>query len=450
MAHRFPRFALNPRKRGLCLVVFLALAGPSVLLAQPETASVVRMGNGLTVILQEDHATDLVGIDVWVKAGVANETRETNGVSHLIEHLIFGATAKRKPGDVDREMESLGATLDAHTSWDWAHFNTTVSSRYLSKALEVLADSLTTAQFAEQELNREKLVILDEIAKNRGDASKVCRELMLREIYGDHPYGLPVEGTAESIRRITRDDVVSYHRKYYVPANMAVVLVGDIDKGHAVAEVGRSFQGLAAAAAPEVFERPTPKVPRQVNKSINAQLRTDFLVIGFVGPPGSAYEDVCAIDVLATYLGMGPRSWMREELVGRTGLALDVSADFLTQREPAAISVAVSCAGGSIARLKGAIFAKLATIQKEGIPEAALDWARRLVLGQFAFNRETVGGRANVYGFYFAVSDPMFAVRYIDCVQNTTNADIIRVAQRYLAPERAVVLAIGPDQGGSQ
>src|ERR1017187_3886807 len=100
------------------LLLILALGVPVT--SHAAGYSVSTMGNGLTVIIAEDHNTDLVGIDVWVKAGSGYETPANNGVSHFIEHLIFGATAKRQSGDLDLEAESLGATLNAHTSKDWA------------------------------------------------------------------------------------------------------------------------------------------------------------------------------------------------------------------------------------------------------------------------------------------------------------------------------------------
>src|SRR5450759_935401 len=166
------------------------------------------MGNGLTVILQEDHAAELVGIDVWVKAGSRFETTKNNGVSHLIEHLLFGATQKRQAGDMDREMESLGATLDAHTSFDFAHFSTTVSSRYLLKALDVFSDAVNDSQFRQADIDRERMVILDEITRKTANPTSVCHDLLAKQLYGDHPYSLPIEGTWNSVRQITRDEVL--------------------------------------------------------------------------------------------------------------------------------------------------------------------------------------------------------------------------------------------------
>ncbi len=281
------------------IVAFLVGIAGSAALSQPNAPSIRKLDNGLTVIVQEDHAADLVGVDVWVKAGSGNETDANNGVSHFIEHMIFSATAKREPGDMDLEMESLGATLDAHTSHDWAHFSTTVSSRYLDKALDVLSDALMNAQFREADLQDERPVILDEIAKKLSNPVAVCKDILAQELYKTHPYALPIEGTSRSIAKITRNDILDYYHKHYVAANAAVVIVGDVNTQEAVDAVGKAFQGLSSAAAPEV-NNPTidTSSTKQVVKSLNGPYKQDYLAIGFIGPSGADYSDICATDVM--------------------------------------------------------------------------------------------------------------------------------------------------------
>jgi zinc protease len=418
--------------------------------AQPPSPTITRMGNGLTVILVEDHATELVGVDVWVKAGSGNENATNNGVSHFIEHMLFGATQKRQPGDMDLEMESVGAVLSAHTSRDWAHFNTTVSSRYLSKALDVLADALSNAQFRDPDLKRERLVLLEEVRKQQTDPVEICKSAIAAEVFGSHPYGLPVQGTPDTIRTITRQDVLDYYRAYYVPRNTAVVLVGDIDPQRALTEIGRAFQGYSNAPVPEPVPTEIKPIAAQVNKRSESRFKQTYITIGFLGPPGSDYPDVCATDVLLAYMGFGYRSWMEEELAGKMGLAGATAADFLTQKHRGMITIFAATAEANLDKVKGSIFAKIAALRSEGIPEPGLTLAKRSLLGRYAFQNETCGGMANSLGFYFAVSEPEFAVNYVSCIQAVTNQDIIRVVQKYLDPSRAVVLVLAAKPGGAQ
>ena len=433
--------------RTILATITLVMFVRSLAWSQPAEPFVTQMGNGLTVIIREDHSAELVGVAVWVKAGSSNETEKNNGVSHFIEHLVFGATAKREPGEMDLEMESIGATLNARTSKDWAQFNTVVSSRYLRQALDVLADAMTAARFRDQDVDQERLVILDEIAKKEADPIALCKDYLARELYGAHPYRLPVEGTRESILAISRQDIIDYYRKYYVPKNMAVVLVGDVDKEQAVREIGLAFQGLGSAPEPKQSTIEVAPITQQVNKTIRAPLKSTCVAIGFHGPAGANYKDVCAVDVLLAYLGFGYRSWMAEELKGKMALATEVSADFLTQKHPGAISLIIQTSDANVEKVKGAIFAKIASIRNDGLTEGDLALAKRSLLGQYAFENETYGGMATSYGFYFAVSEPQFASKYVECVQSIRNDDVIQAAQKYLNPARAVVLVIGPNQG---
>jgi len=432
--------------RTFLIAAILIFAIGSLCSALPGPPSITKMGNGLTIILREDHATELIGLDIWVKAGSANETAKNNGVSHFIEHMVFGATAKRQPGDMDLEMESLGATLDARTSRDWAHFYTTVSSRYLSQALDILADALTSSQFREKDIKSERMIILDEVAKKQSEPFRVCQDYLAKELFGNHPYSLPVEGTAESLKAISRQDILDYYHKYYVPKNIAVILVGDVDMQRATTEVGRAFQGLSNLPQPELQTQQVAQIERQVNKRIKVSFNNTYLAVGFIGPAGTDYTDVCATDLLLAYLGYGYRSWMAEELQVKMGLATEVSADFLTQNQQGMISLVAETSDSSVDKFKGSLFAKIARIRNEGIPEASLALSKRSLLGQFAFQNETYLGTANTYGFYYAVSQPDFASRYVSCIQSITNQDIIRATQKYMDPSRAVVLILGPTQ----
>lgn len=434
----------------------LIIAAPLIFLlgssaiSQPASPSVTKMGNGLTVILQEDHVTDLVGVDVWVKAGSGYETAQNSGVSHFIEHLLFGTTKKRQPGDMDREMESVGATLDAHTNRDYVHFSTTVSSRYLPKALDIFADAVMNSQFREADIERERPVILDEIAKKLNNPTKICQDLLAKELYGPHPYALPIEGTPQSVKNMSRQDILDYYHRYYVPSNIAVVLVGDIDSQTAISEIGKAFQDLTGSQ-PALTARPEiPVHTTQLNKPIKIPFERGYLAIGFIGPKGSDFEGVCATDVLLTYLGLGYRSWMADELRRKLGLAQEATADFLTERDPGVISIVAATTTANLSKARGAIFAKLATLTSAGLTPGEIELAKRSLLGQAAFQGETFGGRASTYGFYFAASDPGFAARYVDCVQSVTNDSIMRVAKKYLNPDTAVVLTVGPDQGDPQ
>jgi|YNPNPStandDraft_1061719.scaffolds.fasta_scaffold01156_14 zinc protease len=419
----------------------------SLVHAQPGSLSVTKMGNGLTVLLLEDHAAELVAVGVWVRAGSATETEELNGVSHFIEHLAFGSTRKHKAGEMDVEMESIGATLDAHTTRDYASYTATVSSRYLAKALELLADAVTGPLFNPEDVESEKRVILDEITKKLTNPIEVCKGVIGNELYGSHPYALPIEGMPKSVRRITSEDIRSHFKRYYTADNMAVVLVGDFDPQTAISAVGKSFQAVPKSSTEDkVAPEEIKPLEKQIIKSYKIPVKLNYLAIGFLGPPATDTRNVCAIDVLLTHLGCGYRSWMEEELKQKMGLALSVEAEYLTHRQSAAITLIATSPDSDLTKLRDTIMAKIAELRKSGMSPETLVSAKRSLAGDYAFQNETYAGRANSLGFYWAISDPEFGMRYLQCTDSVTNDEVIHAAQKYLDLDKAVIITLGPNQ----
>ncbi len=419
----------------------LLICAASAWASEIKTAT---MGNGLTVIVREDRSTPLVSIHVWVRSGSSNETISTNGVSHVIEHLAFGTTTKRSESDMDIEMESMGGALSAETSRDWTHFSTTVHPRYVSQALDVLADALTNAQFPEQDLEREKQVIIEEIRRKQLNLGKVASDALFAEMYGMHPYSLPIEGTESSIRGLKRQHILDFYQTYYTAPNMAVVLVGDIDFQQAVSDVGKSFQILRRTLAPEPYSAGLAPPAAARSKVMEGLIKSCIFSIGFMGPAGGYHRDVCTIDIIAAYLGISYRSWVNTELRDNLKLAAYGRTEFMTSRFPAPISLNVVCEESNLSAVESTIRAKIDDIRRSGIPEAALDAAKRSIMGEYAFQRETVDGMANAYGFYFAASSPDFADKYVGLVQSITDDEIRQAAVKYLDLDRSVTIKVIP------
>jgi len=402
------------------------------------------MGNGLTVIIRENHSTPLVSVQAWVRSGSSNETVNTNGISHMIEHLAIGKTNKRSASDMDIEMESLGGTLAAETSRDWTHFSATVHPRYMGQALDMLADALNNAAFPEQDVEREKMVILEEIKRKQLSPRQLVSDALYREMYGTHPDSLPIEGTETSVRQLNRQQIVDFYQTYYTAPNMAIVLVGDIDFQQAVSDIGKSFQILRRSPAPEPYPVKLEPPTTAKTQTLEGYTRNSIYSIGFLGPAGSYFRDVCAIDTIAAHLGIGYRSWVSRELKQNLKIALDGSSEFLTSRFAAPVSLNVSCDESKLGDVEAAVRAKIGDICKNGMGEDALQMAKLSILGDYAFQKETVDGTANGYGFYYAVSGPEFADKYVSLIQSLTNEDIQQVASKYLDLDRSITVKVVP------
>lgn len=428
------------------VIAFTLIAAAQVALAAPARAplTTITLDNGLKVIIQEDHSTDLVAVDVWVGAGTINETAETNGVAHFIEHLLFKGTDKRGPGQVDIEIESLGASLDAKTGRDWAHFYTVVARRYLDKSLDVLSDVVMNPKFREEDIDRERLIILDEIARRDNDPYLALNDALFAAAYTAHPYRLPVEGTYESISNITREMIVDHYNRLYVPENTTVILVGDITAEDGQAAVSKAFAAFKRqpANAPKPADEPARTQPTR--RTINRNTKLSYLGIAFLAPSVKDRPDVFAMDVLVAYLGMGYQSWLSAEIMDSQRLAFDAYGDFLTQRDPGIVVFQLSTQPAKVKEAEDAIMSKLKELGTTKISDADLARAKRWLEGNHAFDTETFSGRATNLGFYTTINCPEVSVNYVKEIRKITAEDVMSAAKKYLDPERAVVVVMGP------
>ncbi|MFQ3549401.1 MAG: pitrilysin family protein [Armatimonadota bacterium] len=428
------------QKISILIFIFLIII-PSSYAKNPY---ITTLDNGLTVIIEEDNSVPLVAVDIWVNAGSAYETRENNGLSHFIEHLVFASTEKRKAGEMDIEMESLGAVLNAYTSKDWAHFSSTIRSIYLDNALEVFFDALTTAKFIPEELEIEKKIILEEIARKKLTPKTIVKDLLSEYIYGNHPYSLPIEGIDETVKKLKSEQALEHYKKLYVPNNMAVVLVGDIDTKKAIESIQNTF-GQMPKSDDKLPQIPSvEKITDKKRLDINQKLPSFHLAIGYIAPKADNFRDICAMDVIVSHFGYGRVNWLSDHLI-TSKLSKSALADFLTQMENAMFSIIVETDKNNSDTIEKHIFSKMEELASFGIMDSYLEIAKRTLLGKFSAQNETFSGRAVTYGFYNTISSTQFADDYMSCIRSINNEDIKRVAKEYLQENHSVVLRVCPE-----
>jgi zinc protease len=268
------------------LVVFLLLAllappAPAAPKIRPITQETFE--NGLTVIVAESHATDVVTLNAWVKAGSREETDEINGAAHFVEHLLFKGTPRRRVGEISREVESFGGQLNASTSFDFTQYYIVAASRFFDHILDIQADALMNSTFDPAEMDRERTVVLQEVALNDDSAVRSGFIQLYATAYRAHPYRRPVVGRREIVQRLTRDQLFGFYRAYYGPANVTLVIAGDVETAEVMAKV-RLVLGSwrhpvqsrpAAPVEPGLSEVRRVVVPRDV--------RVATILLGWIG-----------------------------------------------------------------------------------------------------------------------------------------------------------------------
>lgn len=425
----------------LACFLYLAVAVAWADSLPAESVKLRTFPNGLRVLVREAHEAPLVTIDLWVRAGSSRETAETNGVAHFMEHLLFRGTAKRGRGEVDRDIEELGATLNATTSRDWMHLYTTVASRYWQNALEVVADAVQNSALRPEDVEREQMIILDELARAADDPVRDTLQHLAELLYQKHPYRLPVAATRDSIIRIQREQVVDFYRKYYVPNNASLVIVGDVTEAEAFAAAEKLFGKWQKRdiTDPEPERESPPDTPRHARFTVRRSF--PVLGIGFMAPSVKEVKDVCACDLLLALLGR--RDGLLTRLLVGQGVATRVTTEFLTQRYPGLFSIVVELPeGGNPQPVEAMILGALQQLAKTPVTEAELARAKREILGEYLFGMETTEGQASTLGFYEMIDTYLFATEYEKNLLAVTAEDVRRAVEKYLNPQRRVVVTL--------
>src|SRR5262249_34966953 len=252
------------------LVVFLLLLAGCVTTTTattpraPAAATPTRqvLSNGVVLISQEQRASDVVAVQLWLRVGGRDEAPAELGLSHYLEHMLFKGTPTRPPGSIDAELEGLGGNSNAFTSYHFTHFDVVVPSSALRAAAELLADIAVNASFVPAELESEKKVVFEEMNLTEDDPERYLQRRLTEVAYQGHPYGRPILGTRELVRDLTRDTLNAYYKKRYVPANMVVVVVGAVTAAQARAVADDTFGRLTGPEPPRRVAAPPKPVAR--------------------------------------------------------------------------------------------------------------------------------------------------------------------------------------------
>src|SRR6266699_3670274 len=229
---------------------------------QGQTTKVV-LKNGLTVLVREQQAIPLVSVNTYVKAGYFDEDDRISGISHVVEHMFFKGTKKRPVGEIARETHGLGGYLNAHTFYDRTVYDTEVPAENMKKALQIQADALWNSVYDATELKREIEVVLQENNRKLDNPGAVTSENLYATAFQEHRMRRWRIGTPEGLRALTRDDIVSYVKKYYRPSNIILSIAGRVDSEETIAEAVKLY-GSAPSDDGQTVERDlSPAEPEQ-------------------------------------------------------------------------------------------------------------------------------------------------------------------------------------------
>jgi zinc protease len=426
-----------------------AVATPTpapVAAATPPPVRRFRLPNGLSVVLQENHAAPVVALQAWVQVGAADEPPELAGIAHVFEHMLFKGTARRGVGQIAREIESAGGEINAWTSFDQTVYHVVLASRFVETGLDILADALQASAFDPGELQRELKVVLEEVKQGEDTPSRVLSQALFSTAFAKHPYRRPVIGTAKTVKSFTRDALVAFFRRHYVARNVTLVVVGDVDGARVEKRIealfGKMAPGDEKAAPPARAREPEQRAPRV--RVVSSDVKEAQLALAF-HIPGVAHEDVAALDLAAVLLGQGESARLSTTLRRERQLVSDAYAYAYTPRDPGLFVVGAALPPKELPRATEALAAELFRLVEEPVSQAELDKARAIVESDTVYQKETVEGQARKLGFFETVAGGIEReAEYLRAVREATPESIRAALARYLVRENLTLAVLAP------
>ena len=410
-----------------------------------DSRSLFRLENGLRVAIQEDHFAPVVAIQVWVKAGSADETPDVAGAAHVHEHMIFKGTERRPVGAIAAEVESSGGNINAFTSADHTVYHLVLASRYCRAGLDILADAMHNSSFDPSELEKELQVVMEEWKRGEDSPTSRAATELFRLAYTSHPYGRPVIGFRETVEALDRGRVVNFYQRWYHPNNMTLVVVGDVDRRAVEGDVRELFGPYPLGplpARPRTVE-PPQRQPRLSGLDMNVE--ESYLYLGFPIPEAD-HADIFALDLLGFILGGGESSRLVQTVQVEKELVNWISASAYSPADPGLFITAAGLEQDKVRPALQAMLAAIADCQQRLVSPAELDRARTNLASDFTYRRETVQGQARQLGYFLSVfDDPDYEDRYLAGLAAVTRQDIRRVAQRYLTTDSLSLVLLGSE-----
>jgi zinc protease len=425
------------------LVILATLLGMA---SAPARAAVLGqrevLGNGMVLLTAEEHALPIVTITVLIQAGASLDPPDKPGVANLTAELLMQGTPDRTASQISEAIEFVGGSLDVEAGRGVTTLSLHVLSKDLPLGLDLLSDVLLHPIFAPAEVQRKAHEVVAEIQHKHEGPGKVAAETFDALLFGSHPYARPVEGTEASVPTITRDDLVRFHAAFYRPNRAILAAVGDVSapelKQLLAARLGGWHPG-----GPPIQPVPAPTPPAQpVVRTIQREVTQANIMLGHLGVRRDN-PDYYAILVMNQILGGGFNSRLTGTIREAKGWAYDVRSVFDSERYAGTFRVRLQTKNETAQAAIEAVLAEIRRIRDHGVSATELADARAYLTGSFPLRLDTSSKVARLLAnveYYGLGMD--YADRFSDLINRVSAADVQRVAQQYLHPDRYVLAVV--------
>jgi predicted Zn-dependent peptidase len=382
-----------------------------------------------------------VSVGIWISSGSRRETADQNGVSHFIEHMLFKGTANRSAEDIARSVDSIGGNLDAFTAKEMVCFNTKVLDEHLPIAMDVLSDLVLNPAFREEDIEKEKGVILEEIKMDADSPDYLVHEIFSSNFWKDHALGKPILGTRETVKRFNQALVRDYYQSVYTPANLLITAAGNLSHERLVNLARERFEALAPAA-PE----PAPPVPAthaRISLRSKKDLEQVHVCLGVPSYP-IPHDDRFTCYVLNTMLGGGMSSRLFQNIRERQGLAYAVYSELNPYSDTGCLSIYAGTSLESARHVVESVLREFTNMKQEIAPAEEVRRAKDHLKGSLMLSLESTSSRMSNLARQEMHFRRFFSLDELaESIEKVTAEEVKRVAQTFFDQKNVALTVLG-------
>lgn len=427
--------------RAAAVAAVLALASTTALALGPQVSQ-ETLPNGATLLVSEQRNLPLVLVRVVLDAGSRRDPTGRAGLANLTADLITEGTSTRSAQQIKDEIDFIGAALGAGAEQDYAIVSLRVLRKDLDAGLDLLADVLLRPAFKADELSRRREAVLASLRNEEDDPTTVAQRAFQRALFGDTPYGHPVDGTPDTVRSITRADVQRFYEAFYRPAASGIVVVGDVSSDEIRPLLARALGGWDGLPPPP-FAYPDFTPPEARTVRIERPVTQAGIVLGHLGIARDN-PDYEAIQVMNYILGGGGfSSRLMDNIRTQAGLAYSVGSFFAAGKSPGPFEIVMQTKNASVDDAIVRARQQVETIRTTPVSAAELEEARRYLTGSYPLRLDSNAKIADfIAQCWFFGLGLNYADVYIQRVNAVGGEDVLRVARQYLHPDRFIEVVV--------
>jgi len=417
-----------------------------------------RLDNGLNVLIQEEHTAPLASVWCWYKVGSKDERPGLTGVSHWCEHMNFKGSANIPRDQVKGIIEQYGGSWNGYTWIDQTTYLETATRDALDRMLFIEAERMASCLYHPDDCESERTVIISELQGGENDPDQLLDQELTATAFKAHPYRHPTIGWLPDLQAMTREDLYGYYRRFYVPNNATLVIVGDVDTDEALRRVEHHFGGIQPGPAPERLHTVEPAQTGERRLTISQEGTTAYLKVGYHAPSatGRGFFPLLILDAVLTG-AKGLNLWssfrvpppqrsarLYRALVER-GLASAVSGGLMPTEQPFLYTISATAKEGTpLASVEAALLEALADVEHHGITEAELVKAKAQLRARLVFDNDSVTNIAHQLGYYETISSLDVFMTAPARIAAVTREEVAAAARVTLAPSNRTIGTFDP------